>query len=317
MKDNVSCEMVKDVLPAYVEKQTSAETNNLVEEHIKECETCKKALEEIKEKKVESLGKEKNNLKKKTKFIIIGCSILAVLLIAIFVRYFVIGGSVYNEEVLCEAKVEGNKLTLIANMIDKNLGISSINFRENNGTLFVDVRAVKGTIFYKSNVKKAYTANEKISKVYFNTDVLWENGLKISDYTNKIYFTKHDYIGDAIDNKFSTDALGISDTIGRFTNELQTDKEPYEWKIIFDDEFTTSEEEMKKIKMTSYAYVLIGTIKNLDIVTYKYKVEGQEYELSINKDEASEFAGYDIKKCGKDIYSLQKLIDKVDIEPNK
>ena len=64
---------------------------------------------------------EETKSKKKTKFIIICCSILSAILISIFVRFYIIGGSVYNEEVSCKAKVEGNKVTLVANTIDSSL----------------------------------------------------------------------------------------------------------------------------------------------------------------------------------------------------
>ena len=47
MKNNIPCEMIKDVLPSYVDKLTSDVTNNLVEEHINECEDCKNTLDLI------------------------------------------------------------------------------------------------------------------------------------------------------------------------------------------------------------------------------------------------------------------------------
>lgn len=253
---------------------------------------------------------EETKSKKKTKFIIICCSILSAILISIFVRFYIIGGSVYNEEVSCKAKVEGNKVTLVANTIDSNSGISSINFKEDNGTVYIKIRGVEGTKFYKSSVKKVYTANGKIKRVIFNANILWGSGVNVSDFTNEIYSTRHSNIEETDRNEYTTEVLELSDTIGRFTSELQTDKKPYEWKLILESEFATSEEETLRTKMKSYAYILIGIIEDLDIVTYNFKVDGQECELSINADEASEFAGYDIKKCGKDIYSLQKLIVK-------
>lgn len=47
MKNN-NCKVVQDLLPNYVEKLTSKETNNFVEEHLKECENCQKVLDIMK-----------------------------------------------------------------------------------------------------------------------------------------------------------------------------------------------------------------------------------------------------------------------------
>ena len=43
----LSCAVAADLLPLYAEKMTSAETNALVEEHLRECPACRKRLEEL------------------------------------------------------------------------------------------------------------------------------------------------------------------------------------------------------------------------------------------------------------------------------
>ena len=48
MKENRDCKIVQDLLPNYIEKLTNDETNKYIEEHLKECEDCKKVLENMK-----------------------------------------------------------------------------------------------------------------------------------------------------------------------------------------------------------------------------------------------------------------------------
>lgn len=43
----ISCNMIRDILPLYVEDMASQDTRDLVEEHIASCENCKKRLEEM------------------------------------------------------------------------------------------------------------------------------------------------------------------------------------------------------------------------------------------------------------------------------
>ena len=43
-----NCRIVQDLLPNYIEKLTSEETNTFIEEHLTECEDCKKIYETMK-----------------------------------------------------------------------------------------------------------------------------------------------------------------------------------------------------------------------------------------------------------------------------
>ena len=46
----ISCNIIEDLLPLYVEDAVSEDSRQLVEEHLKECVSCRKMLEEIKTK---------------------------------------------------------------------------------------------------------------------------------------------------------------------------------------------------------------------------------------------------------------------------
>ena len=43
------CKIVQDLLPNYLEKTTSKETNQYIEEHIKQCPKCSKICNAMKE----------------------------------------------------------------------------------------------------------------------------------------------------------------------------------------------------------------------------------------------------------------------------
>lgn len=45
--DNLKCEIVRDLLPNYIEKLTSDTTNEYMESHLSECDDCRKACEEM------------------------------------------------------------------------------------------------------------------------------------------------------------------------------------------------------------------------------------------------------------------------------
>lgn len=65
MKKINDCELVKDLLPNYVDNLTSQESNEFIESHISECAECKLLLDEMKKS---SVSDEKVNSKKFVNF---------------------------------------------------------------------------------------------------------------------------------------------------------------------------------------------------------------------------------------------------------
>ena len=41
------CKLVQDLLPNYIEKLTSEESNKIIEEHLRKCPECRKILENM------------------------------------------------------------------------------------------------------------------------------------------------------------------------------------------------------------------------------------------------------------------------------
>lgn len=46
--NNKECKLIQDLLPNYIEKLTSSESNKIIEEHLEECKECKKIYEKMK-----------------------------------------------------------------------------------------------------------------------------------------------------------------------------------------------------------------------------------------------------------------------------
>lgn len=68
-------DIIKDLIPSYIDGMTSEESNRLIEEHVANCPACKKYLEDMKKtlaintveetKKVDILKKVKKSNRKK------------------------------------------------------------------------------------------------------------------------------------------------------------------------------------------------------------------------------------------------------------
>ncbi len=47
IKMKINCEVIKDLLPSYIDGLTSPQSDTLIREHLKECPECREYLEEM------------------------------------------------------------------------------------------------------------------------------------------------------------------------------------------------------------------------------------------------------------------------------
>lgn len=113
-----------------------------------------------------------------------------------------------------------------------------------------------------------------------------------------------------MENGHTARALNIGNYLGNFTNELQTSEEPYGWKLILENAFSSGRQEDMEEMMEPYAYVMLAVIENLDKVSYEYVIDGATCELAVTSEEATAFAGKDIKSIGENVAALQRLMEK-------
>lgn len=117
--------------------------------------------------------------------------------------------------------------------------------------------------------------------------------------TSNLYAAYNPYIGDMSADGKVVQALNMTAYTGNFKNELQTSQEPYAWKMIFENNFSSNREKAFEERLKQYAYLYLSQIGNLGEVVYEYQVDGETKQLTVTSSEATEFAGCDIKEVGK------------------
>ena len=90
MKEKKECKVVQDLLPNYIEGLTTKETNEFIEEHLKECKECQNVLKNMKDEltinKQKRDGREVDYIKKYNKKMKIRKKLILIVL-AIFAIY--------------------------------------------------------------------------------------------------------------------------------------------------------------------------------------------------------------------------------------
>lgn len=101
MREKRNCKIIQDLLPNYIEKLTNEETDKFIEEHLNECEECRRTFEnmqkEIELSETKRNGKEINYIKKfNRKFVVLRNIVIIVLIIlliylgSVFRKFFII-----------------------------------------------------------------------------------------------------------------------------------------------------------------------------------------------------------------------------------
>ncbi len=176
---NKDCNLVKDLLPNYIDKVTSNETNIFMEEHLKNCDECRKSfenmLEEIKTDYKSDNNKKINIFRKvNNKIMLLKTIILIIILILIiiFIRKLAIINNIEN----IASKTDYNNYSKIMVETTEKY-ISKTEYYQNNDN-FIKIY----TKIHKEGVSKtiSYRFNGKEDIRMFDNDIESQNVIKTS-----------------------------------------------------------------------------------------------------------------------------------------
>lgn len=114
----MKCEIIRDLLPSYVDGLTSEESNREITAHVAECAPCKEILEQMQEEVQEKAPKEKRKINPFRKF---NRRMMSAVAVAVAVcigvggfgyKAFARGFAINPQEITMEPKLEGDMLYL-------------------------------------------------------------------------------------------------------------------------------------------------------------------------------------------------------------
>ncbi|MBQ5443124.1 MAG: zf-HC2 domain-containing protein, partial [Oscillospiraceae bacterium] len=167
---NLPCEVVRDLLPSYVDGLTSETTGKLVEAHVEGCDACRAALQamrapeaepENQENEVKEIDFLKKN-KKRNRKVLLGslAGAAALVCLVLFVRFIVIGQELYGMQMLSEVDVQEERLTMELNSMNEALAVSEAKLEESNGVVTLHAKGVYRSFLHRGSYPVIYTASE-------------------------------------------------------------------------------------------------------------------------------------------------------------
>lgn len=321
MEHKLECEIVRDLLPSYVDGLTGDVTNKAVEEHLAGCPDCAAALSRMRapeEKKtapdaeVDFLKKVRRRSAKRS--LLVGVILMLLGMSLLGFRYFYVGSAADPESLACHVTVEGGTVTVNGTLTASALAVSRVTFDESAGMVRFKVYLAPKAFFNSGDFTASYEARETVGQVRSDDLIIWENGTEIGMLAARLFALQNPYAGDMPSNERIAFVLGVSDRFGPYTNELQTDSEPYGWTLCLETAITARDESAARDIMASDSCAMLACIENLGYVTWRYETEDGGREYTVTAEDAAALAGGDIKSFTGSASEFQKLISSLGLK---
>lgn len=272
MKNDLTCGVTADLLPSYVERLTSAETDRAVEAHVASCPDCAAKLAAMRGPETETaidvvpevdyLKKVKKRTGRKVVLAVL-CTI-AVIVLGIVAKVFVIGESADPEGLAVQTQElrQNNILRLDITTPWSGTAYHSWKVETNEGVVNIRARQVLVNPLFSGGSAQLDIPMDGVKEIYLCGRLIWQDGMVISPKTLALLEAKTPYLGDAPSVGNIAALLGVQSQVGSYTMELGTSKEPFFWKFNFSDTLPLVQDE----RMTGLAYQMLALVGNLDEV---------------------------------------------------
>ena len=321
MKNDLTCAVVRDLLPSYVEGLTSDETNKAVENHLSACPDCmaRKNAMTAPAEPAESAeqGREVDYLKtvkrKSGRRVVIAvlCT-LAVILAGCTLKIFVIGSPAQEGELfVAESAEENGVLRLSISTPASATAYWGWKVETAGGVANISARSVLVSPLFPNGGGTVEVPLDGIREVRLCGLVVWQDGVAIQNGTARLYMTKTPYAGDISALNRVANALNIQSGCGPYTNRLQTSHEPYGWTLEFSNVYTQKQAAWLDETMEyDLAPLMMALVDNLGEVSWTYRAQdGALQTRTVTLLQVNEALPRPVKDYAASPAELQQLLD--------
>ena len=293
MKNDLTCGVVRDLLPSYVEGLTSEETNQAVESHLATCPDCTArrdamaAPEETAAEQSREVDYLKAVKRRSGRRVVIAILWTLLLILSGFaLKIFVIGSPAQEGALIASGFEEENGVLCLS----VTTPYSATAYRGwtvdiSDGVANIGARSVLVSPLFPDGGDTVEVPLDGVEEVRLCGRVVWQDGVAIQHETARLYETRTPYVGDMPALNRVANALDIQGSLGPYTNSLHTSSRPYDWTL----ELANPRAVIAQFEssMNAVAIPLLALVDNLDQVTFAYTdVEGQSYQYTVTKEDA-------------------------------
>ena len=298
MKNDLTCGVVRDLLPSYVEGLTSPESNTAVERHLSECPDCaqlRTALAGAPKQAAPEDAKEVDYLKKVKRRgwrrVAAAVAVTVLLFTAgVAAKLFVIGTPIQTQGMswVISTDVPGQLDIRVYSIWSGTACRQWETEQEPEGIVRVTCRQVLPSPLSNSGDYRAVLNTEGVNAVYLGDQLIWQGGIEISPQIDRIYQAQTLYVGNApaVGQVLSA---GRFDWIGDYTIELQTSTQPYRLTLNFSAPHTPGGIRLSETGLYQDMAAVLAIIGNLDEIECAFQDEnGQPWSRVLTVEELNQ-----------------------------
>lgn len=298
MKNDLTCGVVRDLLPSYVEGLTSPESNAAVERHLSGCPECaqlRTALAGAPEQAAPEDAKEVDYLKKVKRRgwrrVAAAVAVTVLLFTAgVAAKLFVIGTPIQTQGMswVISTDVPGQLDIRVYSIWSGTACRQWETEQEPEGIVRVTCRQVLPSPLSNSGDYRAVLNTEGVNAVYLGDQLIWQGGIEISPQIDRVYQAQTPYVGDAPAVGRVLNA-GRFDWIGDYTIELQTSTQPYRLTLNFSAPHTPGGIRLSETGLYQDMAAVLAIIGNLDEIECAFRDEnGQPWSRVLTVEELNQ-----------------------------
>ena len=319
MKNDLTCGVVRDLLPSFVEGLTGPETDAAVEAHLAACPACARLRWDMAAPEGEQAetAKEVDYLKavrrKNTRRVAAAIVCTALLLAAAFAaKVFIIGTPAQKGELVVMDSVEKDGVLRLS--VSTPLSATAYwgwHVDTDGSIANISARSVLVSPLFPNGGGTVEVPLAGVREVRLCGLVVWQNGVAIENGTARLYEAKVPYVGDISALNRVAAALNIQSRCGPYLNSLQTSHEPYGWTLEFSNVYTEqTASQLDQVMKSQLAPLMLALVDNLGEVSWTYQTQdGTSWTRTVPLAEADTALPRPVKDYAASAADLQQLLN--------
>lgn len=294
MKNDLSCAVVRDLLPSYIEGLTEEETNEAVARHLESCLRCRgrhdamridAQADTLEEKEVDYLKQVNRQGKRRTvRAVVLALVIVGLLFGGMALELFVVGDEATSEGMSWSIQEDGNSLNVRAFTAWSGVAYCRWETEKVGDSVYIRTTKVLPSYLYRTADNRMRIPLEGVNHVYLAGRLIWSEGEAIHTRVLDLMEHKVEYVGDASAVTGLGKELGFEE-LGAYTTALQTAQQPYRWQV----EFTSGDADAIHEAMKINAMYMLALVENLEEACWTapdgseqgWSVESMDFYLKI------------------------------------
>lgn len=278
MKNDLTCAVVRDLLPSHVEGLTSEETAQAVERHLRSCPDCAgRQASMVGPELAARLEEERKELdylkrvKRRSRFRILAAVVCTVLVITggFAAKIFLIGTPIQPQTYTLRHFVdEENVLHLLIDCVNSAWAYYGWEIDEEDGVVEISGRSVTVSPVHSEGWGRLTVPLEGVREVRLCGETVYQAGVVIQRGAMERYEARTPYAGDAPALGRVAEAVGLDAQNWNYTTKLHTGERPYRWTIRFQNHW--GDTSANWLMRCYYGPQMLALVDNLDEVGWTY-----------------------------------------------